>query len=163
MKINMVINSQPQIVEANPDERFSVVLRKMSLFSVKCGCNQGICGSCTVLLDGKAVPSCIIPVAAVRGSEIITLEYFQNTDEGKDIITALTETGVILCGFCNSAKVFAIHELLEFNPRPSHEVSYKLASAFSCSCTDSESLVEVINKAASLRRNRMRGIQHGKK
>lgn len=162
MKINMQINGQQIVAETDPDERLSVLLRRQNLLSIKCGCNTGHCGTCTILLDGKPVPSCIIPAAAVRNSKIITLEYFLTTPMGLDILAGLSDAEANLCGWCKTAKIFAIYDFLTENPRPEYKLAYKTASSFSCTCTDSESIAKAMLKAASLIKMRKRGAQHGK-
>lgn len=163
MKINIEINNEPLLIESDPNKRLSVILRQYNLLSVKCGCNAGTCGSCTVLLDGKTVPSCIIPIAAVRNSKIITMEHFITTAEGVIITNALKDAQVHLCGFCNAEKYFKIYEFLQENPRPSRELSFKTASSFACRCIDTDSLIEVINKSALQFRNLKRGNDNGSK
>ena len=85
MKIPFILNNENIVVDTNPDTVLSKVLRENSIFSAKNGCDKGFCGACTVLLNNKPVPSCIVPMAIVKDSSIITLEYFCNTEDYNDI------------------------------------------------------------------------------
>ena len=80
-----MLNSSKVILDAKPSESLLEVLRRQGLLSVKEGCTKGRCGSCTVLLDDRPVPSCVIPVGIVRNASIETLEFFLLTKEGEDI------------------------------------------------------------------------------
>ena len=113
MKIPVILNSERVILDAKPAESLLEVLRRQGLLSVKEGCTKGKCGSCTVLLDEKPVPSCIIPVGIVRNASIETLEFFLLTKEGEDIAAGFKQAGLNLCGFCNSARIFSTYELLK--------------------------------------------------
>lgn len=122
MKIPVRLNGEDIVLEVPSDKMLSAVLRERGLLSVKCGCfdNSGhsagmkspICGACTVMLDSLPVPSCIVPVAIARDSEIVTLEYFSKTDEYADIMKGFKIAGVKLCGFCDAGKIFGVEHLL---------------------------------------------------
>ena len=80
MNIPIIINGERTIIQASPEEKLIDVLRSLKLFSAKLGCDQGVCGSCTVLLNGKPIPACRIPVALSMNQEITTLEHFSKTE-----------------------------------------------------------------------------------
>jgi len=86
MRIPITINGKSVILDSDPEQNLLSALRRLKLFSVKCGCCQGLCASCTVLIGDRAVSSCLIPVASVRNQQIITLEYFKQTESYTDII-----------------------------------------------------------------------------
>ena len=136
MKVPVFLNGERIILDANPDERLLSVLRRQKLFSVKKGCGKGRCGFCTVLLDGKPVPSCILPAGIVRDASIVTLEYFSKGTAYTDIMQGFTQAGMHLCGYCTAAKVFAVYDLIESVYRPSQEDLEQLADSLTCSCTD---------------------------
>ena len=75
MKVNLTVNERQFSLNENPDERLLSVLRKQNFLSVKCGCENFSCGSCAVLLDGKCVLSCAIPIGILNGAKIVTLEF----------------------------------------------------------------------------------------
>ncbi|MBQ3686495.1 MAG: 2Fe-2S iron-sulfur cluster binding domain-containing protein, partial [Treponema sp.] len=81
MQIPVMLNNEADLFDASPNESLLQALREKKLYKVKCGCMEGHCGNCMVLIDGKPVPSCIVPVAAVRDSNIVTLEFFKSFPE----------------------------------------------------------------------------------
>lgn len=141
MKIPVMLNSEKVILDAKPTESLLEVLRNNGLLSVKEGCTKGKCGSCTVLLDEKPVPSCIIPVGIVRNASIETLEFFQLTKEGEDIAAGFKEAGMNMCGFCNSSRFFMTYELLKKSYRPSTEELDQLADSIKCNCVDRKTFI----------------------
>ena len=136
MKIPVIINSEKQILDAKPDESLLSVLRREGYLSVKEGCTKGKCGACTVLLNDKPVPSCIIPVGIVKNASIETLEFFLLTKDGEDIQTGFKQAGVNPCGFCNGARYFQTYALLKKVYRPSIEELDELIDSVKCNCTD---------------------------
>ncbi|MCR4938779.1 MAG: 2Fe-2S iron-sulfur cluster binding domain-containing protein [Treponemataceae bacterium] len=154
MKIPFTLNGEEIILDAEPDTKLLQLLRDNGFFSVKDGCRQGSCGACTVLLDGKPVPSCIIPSAAVRHTDVQTLEYFMKNPDYADIEAGFRQAGVELCGYCNAGKIFAAWSIISTDPRPSRESVTKAARFFPCRCTDVETLTSGIILAAANRRKR---------
>ncbi len=154
MKIPFILNEERVVVDADPGERLVTILRNVfRLTGAKEGCSAGRCGSCTVLLNGKAVPSCIIPAAVIRNNKIITIEHFSTTDDYKDIITGFRQAGVQLCGFCNTGKILSAHTLIQNNSRPvKNEIKKELGNI--CKCDDFDILASGIMIAASLRQKR---------
>ena len=109
MRISFTLNGTAIQIEAAANERLLHVLRReFSLFSLKSSCLNGQCGSCTLLMNGQPVPSCLIPVFKAEGSEIITLEYFKNTEDYKIINAGFEQAGIEMCGFCDAGKIFCI-------------------------------------------------------
>ena len=88
MNIPVILNGNKIILEAQADEPLMSVLQKKGCSSVKCGCNEGSCGSCTVLLEDKPIPSCKVPVGIVRDEKIITLESYQIFKQNKNFTRA---------------------------------------------------------------------------
>lgn len=148
MKIPMVLNGEHKILEAEPSEMLMEVLRRENLFSVKCGCSAGVCGSCTVLLDSRAVPSCIIPVAAVRESSVETLEFFSHNPMYRIITDSFVKAGVNMCGYCNAGKIFAACDLIRTHKTPSRDIILETVCHFNCSCTETDMLIKGIQRAA---------------
>lgn len=157
MKVPFILNDEDIILDAEPDTKLLQMLRNNGIFSVKDGCKKGRCGSCTVLMDGKPVPSCIIPSAAVRHSNIETLEHFMKTQDYSDIEAGFKQAGVELCGYCNAGKVFAAWSIISTDTRPSREGVMKAVRFFPCRCTDAETLASGIVMAAVARRKRIAG------
>lgn len=157
MKIPFTLNSENIILDAEPDTKLLQLLRDNGFFSVKDGCKKGRCGSCTVLLDGNPVPSCIIPSAAVRHTSVETLEHFMKSPDYADIEAGFKQAGVELCGYCNAGKIFATWSIISRDPRPTKENVIKAARFFPCRCTDAETLTSGIIMAAAIRRKRLSG------
>ncbi|MBN1617163.1 MAG: 2Fe-2S iron-sulfur cluster binding domain-containing protein [Spirochaetales bacterium] len=155
MIIPFELNGRQVYIDANPGERLVQILRRrFSLLDAKEGCLSGRCGSCTVLLDGKPVASCIVPVFLVRHGSVETLESFSKTEAYRDIKDGFAEAGVEMCGFCNAGKILHAHYLLEVHPRPTVEEIQACFTASICRCTSMEDLIEGVKKAAAIRRRR---------
>jgi aerobic carbon-monoxide dehydrogenase small subunit len=119
MKIDCKVNGRPQTIEGDPMRRLLDVLREeLGLTGTKEGCGEGECGACTVLLDGKLVNSCLIPIAQAAGSEITTIEEVRESDLGKTISDAFAETHAVQCGFCSPGMVMAAAAYLTGGARP---------------------------------------------
>lgn len=161
MKIPFILDGEDIVIDSEPDEKLINILRDSGNFSVKCGCNSGSCGSCTVLLDDKPVPSCLITAAAVRECEVVTLEAFKKTADWKDIETGFRQSGVRLCGYCDAGKIFAVYDLIKKGQRPSRETAISLIQQFPCKCCETEVLANGIMIAATAHKKRKAGKQNG--
>lgn len=147
MKVQITLNGEKTVLNAQPDATLLEILRGMNLCSVKCGCRKGICGSCTVLMNGKTVSSCKIPVAIIRNCQIETLEHFRETDEYESIMKGFDKAGISLCGYCNSGKIFAAYTLLKQHSIPSDEDIERQIKGLAPCCTDKETLISGIKYA----------------
>jgi isoquinoline 1-oxidoreductase alpha subunit len=113
------INGQTHSVDAPPDMPLLWVLRDLvGLTGTKFGCGIAQCGACTVHLDGAAVRSCVLPVAAVGDKKITTIEAVGETPTGKKVQQAWREIDVVQCGYCQSGQVMSAASLLAQNPHP---------------------------------------------
>jgi isoquinoline 1-oxidoreductase alpha subunit len=113
------INGQTHSVDAPPDMPLLWVLRDLvGLTGTKFGCGLAQCGACTVHLDGAAVRSCVLPVAAVGDKKITTIEAVGETPTGKKVQQAWREIDVVQCGYCQSGQVMSAASLLAQNPHP---------------------------------------------
>lgn len=160
MKVPVILNGEKEIIDADPEERLSQTLRRRNLFSVKEGCQKGCCGSCTVLLDGKTVPSCLVPAGTVKNSEIETLEFFIKTKDGQDIQKGFQEAGISFCGFCNAARFFTAYNVINLPYRPSAEELEEIASSIDCDCTDIKKFINGMVYATAAKHAR-EGRKHG--
>lgn len=159
MKIPVTLNGQKTILEANPDTPLSLVLRSNKLFSVKKGGKIGSNSFCTILLDDKPVPSDIIPFALVKNTTIITLEYFMQTDDYKDIAAGFLQAGIKLCGYCNADKIFTAWDIIKNSSRPSiDEIKMAIANMSFC-CTNERTYIAGIRNASALRNKRFIGTK----
>lgn len=136
MKIPLTLNSKKVVLSAEPTDTLLNVLRREHLYSVKCGCENGICGNCMVLLDDTSVPSCKIPMGIIRDSNIITLEHFKNDPLYQDIVTGFSQAGIHMCGYCNAGKIFTAYSILKKYYRPTIEQIHTAIKNLNSCCTD---------------------------
>lgn len=123
----------------------------LHLHGTKMGCGDGECGACTVLLDGKAVRSCIILAIEANGSEIVTVEGLARSNgELHPLQVAFLQTGAVQCGFCTPGMLMAAKELIEANPEPGEEDIKKAMSGHLCRCTGYKPIFDAIRLAAKL-------------
>ena len=149
MKISFRLNGKDVCITTDPLRRLVDVLREdFFLTGVKEGCSEGECGACSVILNGKMVTSCIIPIAAVDGQEVMTIEGLSATEKGQVIVQAFADGGAVQCGFCIPGMVIAAYCLLESNPNPTEEEIRLGISGNICRCTGYDLIVESIRLAA---------------
>ena len=148
-KLGFNLNGRDVTLTTDPLRRLIDVLREdYGLTGVKEGCSEGECGACSVLLNGRMVTSCIIPVGAVDGQKVMTIEGLRETPKGKTIIDAFADGGAVQCGFCIPGMVIAAYCILERNPDPSEEEIRLGISGNICRCTGYDLIVESIRLAA---------------
>ena len=152
MQITVTINNIRRTFSVNPDESLLIVLRRAAYFSVKYGCEDGTCGVCTVLLNGKAVRSCKIKALDADGAEIITLEGLSQNENLHPLQQAFIETGAIQCGFCTPAQILAAKALLDKNSAPSEAQIRQALNGILCRCTGYVRPVEAVQRAAAVLR-----------
>ena len=121
------------------------------LKSVKDGCSEGACGTCTVLIDGKATKACVQKISRLAGKHIVTVEGL--TDREKEIyVHAFGEAGAVQCGFCIPGMVMCAKGLLDANPNPSRvEIAFAIRNNY-CRCTGYKKIIDAIELAAKLLR-----------
>ena len=149
IEITLTVNNESREVKVGPQENLRDVLRRLSYFSVKHGCEDGTCGSCTVLLEGKAVRSCRFLAVNVVGKHITTLEGMASDDELHPLQRAFMETGAIQCGYCTPAQILAAKALLDENPSPNEAQIRQALNSVLCRCTGYVRPVEAIQRAAA--------------
>lgn len=150
MKIPLKLNGEKTVLEANPEDSLMKTLHENGCISVKSGCQEGFCGTCTVLFNDKPVASCKMPVGLVKDANIITLESFSHTDEYKVIMEGFKKAGIKLCGYCNAGKIFTAYQIMKTSKNISkEEISEQIKSLSPC-CTDIETLATGIIYAIKL-------------
>ena len=112
-----------------------VLRERLGLPGTKGACEQGECGSCTVLMDGEAVCACLVMAATAVNSEIVTVEGITTDSELTDVQQSFVEEGAVQCGFCTPGLIVAVHHLLEKNPQPSEFEVKEAISGNICRCT----------------------------
>jgi aerobic carbon-monoxide dehydrogenase small subunit len=158
MIIGFILNGDDVSAKADPEDRLIDLLREQfRLFGAKAGCYAGKCGSCSVLLNGRVVPSCMVPVFAARSTEIITIEGFVQTVDYLDIEKGFRKAGIETCGYCASAKILTAHALLETNPDPDIEAIRTAFSGIVCRCNEFNGLSQAVRESAIARQRRIYG------
>ena len=136
-------------VDADPLKRLLDVLREdFKETGVKEGCGEGECGACSVILDGKLVNSCMVPMGNVEGRDIVTPEGLREGEKGKVIIESFADSGAVQCGFCTPGMMMAAESLLEENNNPSEEEIREALSGNLCRCTGYDLIVKGVKNAA---------------
>jgi carbon-monoxide dehydrogenase small subunit len=148
--IELEVNGEPREFLAPPGTTLLGALREsLGLTAAKRGCAQGTCGTCTCLLDGEAVVSCLVPVETINGSSVKTLEGLTRADGAlAPLQQAFLDGFATQCGFCTPGMIMAAEALLAENPSPTREDVVRAISGNVCRCTGYESIVEAILDAA---------------
>lgn len=152
MNLTLTINGREIAVDTDPDRSLLEVLREdLDLTGTKYGCGEGECRSCTVLLDGKAVPSCRTPVRLTAGRTITTIEGLADGDRLSTVQAAFLQADAMQCGYCVPGMILAATELLSANPSPSHEQIRQAMNGNLCRCGGYPRIVAAIHAAARMR------------
>jgi carbon-monoxide dehydrogenase small subunit len=151
--IELTVNDEPREFLAPPGTTLLSALREqLGLTAAKRGCAQGTCGTCTVLLDGEPVMSCLVPVETIDGAAVQTLEGVGESDGELDAVqAAFLEGFATQCGFCTSGMIMAAEGLLAENPDPSRDDVVRAISGNVCRCTGYESIINAVLDAAARR------------
>jgi carbon-monoxide dehydrogenase small subunit len=149
MKLELLVNGARRHVEVEPRMTLVDCLReKLDLTGVHTGCEHGICGACTVLIDGEPARACLMFAVQADGYAITTVESLAPAPGELGIIQdAFCETHGMQCGFCTSGMILVAHALLRSNPAPSHEDIVEAISGNICRCTGYGQIVEAIELA----------------
>jgi carbon-monoxide dehydrogenase small subunit len=151
-EILFTVNDEKRKVLAHPMERLLDVLRhELELTGTKEGCGEGECGSCSVLLDGMLVNSCLVPVAQASGANIVTIEGFLTHALMKPLQEAFLEFGGAQCGICTPGMILAAVHLLEKTPDPALADIREGLSGNLCRCTGYMQIFEAVARAARRR------------
>lgn len=147
--ITLNVNDKDYLVEVAPGDILLDILReKLKLTGTKEGCRTGDCGSCTVLIDGRAYDSCLLLAIRAKGKRILTIEGLRN-DKGLHILQdEFIRHGAIQCGYCTSGMVLSAKALLDENPSPGAEDIHKALAGNLCRCTGYKKIVEAVQSAA---------------
>ncbi|MCY3886870.1 MAG: (2Fe-2S)-binding protein [Chloroflexi bacterium] len=147
--VEATINGEPQ--EFLADERDSLLeaLRdRIGLMGVKEGCNNGNCGACTVILDGRLVCACLVMAAEVEGSAITTIEGIASSDGLHPLQQAFLEDAALQCGVCTPGFIVAAKALLDVNPHPAEDDVRLWLAGNLCRCTGYDKIVQAVLDAA---------------
>jgi carbon-monoxide dehydrogenase small subunit len=150
MRIELRVNGEPCEAEVWEGESLLFALRERLGFpGSKNACEQGECGSCSVLLDGKLVCSCLVLAAQAEGHDVVTVEGLAEDGRLHRVQEAFVATGAVQCGFCTPGFVVAAADLLERNPDPTDDEIREELSGNLCRCTGYAKIFEAVRLAAS--------------
>ena len=147
--IRFKLNGKDVAYDGSAAARLLDVLRDTyGCTSVKCGCKEGECGACSVLIDGTLFNSCCVAMGAVDGADIVTMEGYRETKRFEALSKAFGELSAVQCGFCIPGMVLAAEALLSKNPHPSEDDIREALSGNLCRCTGYNAIVNAVNNAA---------------
>lgn len=147
--ITFILNGKKVTYEGSATDRLLDVLRDhYHLTGVKCGCKEGECGSCSVIMDSLLVNSCMVAMGRVDGCKVVTIEGYSKTERFKVLDKAYASVGAAQCGFCIPGMVLASECLLDANPNPTEEEIRDGISGNLCRCTGYNAIVKAIAIAA---------------
>ena len=152
MRISLTVNGERREADLWGGDSLLTVLRDtLDLPGSKNACEQGECGSCSVLLDGELVCSCLVLGAQAEGHEIVTVEGLASSDALHPVQQAFVEAGAVQCGFCTPGLVVAVADLLERSPQPSGDEIRESLSGNLCRCTGYAKIFDAVRLAAERR------------
>lgn len=151
LNISFKLNGEAVEVAVEPSTLLIDLLReKLGLTGTKAGCREGECGACTVLVDGKAYNSCLMPAIKVQGREVTTIEGLRKPDGSlHPLQEAFMDAGAAQCGFCTPGMIMNAAALLSNNPNPDEHEIRKALSGVLCRCTGYRKIVEAVKTAAA--------------
>ncbi len=148
IQITLDINNKPCEVMVYPNDTLLEVLRdELDLTGSKESCGEGVCGSCTVHMDGKPVRSCLTLAMEAQGTRIKTVEGLANGDDLSDLQQSFIDHGAVQCGFCTPGMLMSADALLNENPKPDEKTIRKALAGNICRCTGYAKIVEAVAHA----------------
>ncbi|MFT3965213.1 MAG: (2Fe-2S)-binding protein [Sphingobium sp.] len=151
MAISLTVNGSERTIDADTEKPLLWVLREdMKLPGTKFGCGAGLCGACTVLLDGQAVRSCQTPIGEAAGHAVTTIEHVATIAEGRRVVDAWVALDVPQCGYCQAGQIMSATSLLTQTPKPSAEEIDGAMSGNICRCSTYLRIRAAIRQAAGM-------------
>ncbi|MCL5075220.1 MAG: (2Fe-2S)-binding protein [Chloroflexi bacterium] len=149
-RVRLVVNGETVRANVEPQETLLRFLRnRLGLTEVKSGCEQGDCGTCAVILEGKAVNSCLTLAVQADGKQVLTLKGIEKQEIGKLLQESFVAHGAVQCGFCTPGMIVSAANFLEKYPNPSRNEIRKAISGNLCRCTGYKKIVDAIADVAS--------------
>jgi len=147
--IRFTVNGKERSVETEPERALLEVLREdLGLTGTKYGCGEGQCGACTVLLDRKAAFSCLTPVGAAQGRQVITIEGLAGNGKLHPVQKAFLEEGAMQCGYCTPGMILRTVALLESHPKPTDAQIVEGLNVNLCRCAGYDRILAAVRRAA---------------
>jgi aerobic carbon-monoxide dehydrogenase small subunit len=149
VRVSLTVNGVPRTADdVWPGESLLFMLReRLALPGSKNACEQGECGSCTVMLDGQAVCSCLVAAPQAEGATVLTVEGLAKGDALHPVQEAFVAAGAVQCGFCTPGLVVAVADLLDRNPSPTDEETREALAGNLCRCTGYEKILDAVRLA----------------
>lgn len=145
VKVSFILNGKQIEIQINPNKRLLDLLREdLNLTGTKEGCSIGECGACTVIMNGKAVNSCLVLAGEVDNSEILTIEGISQNGDLHPLQKKFLEHGAVQCGFCTPGMIMSAYALLMSNPSPDEETIKEAIAGNLCRCTGYKQIIEAI-------------------
>ena len=152
MRLRLSVNGGSREIEAQGHESLLTVLRdQLGLVGSKDACEQGECGSCSVLMDGELVCSCLVLAGSATGRDITTVESLGTAERMHPVQQAFVDAGAVQCGFCTPGLVISTVALLRANPEPSDAEIREALAGNICRCTGYGKILEAVHRAAGSR------------
>jgi carbon-monoxide dehydrogenase small subunit len=143
--VNVTVNNEQRRAEVEPRKTLADFLREdCALTGTHLGCEHGVCGACTVLLDGEAVRACLVFAAQVEGAEVTTIEGLTPVGGLNEIQQAFRQNHGLQCGFCTPGFIVSIHAFLKANPHPTHQEILDGLSGNLCRCTGYQGIIKAV-------------------
>ena len=158
-EIDIIINSKPYHLNVSAHTTLLELLRdELKLTGTKCGCEEGECGACTVLMNEQPVNSCLVLAVRANKKQILTVEGLSDGNKLHPLQQAFIDKGALQCGFCTPGMLLSSYALLQRNPDPTYEEIGKALSGNLCRCTGYQKIFDaVIETAARMRKERGEG------
>lgn len=151
--IEFTLNGRPVSAQVGNHQNLVEVLQGQGLFGARESCAQGLCGCCTVIVDGQAVSGCLTLAPLIDGADVRTIEETQPGKDGLDAVQqAFIETGAFQCGFCTPGFVLMTRQLLDAHPNPSEEEIRHYLSGNLCRCATYPEVIKAVRLAAKKRK-----------
>jgi carbon-monoxide dehydrogenase small subunit len=148
-QIELTVNGEKVCAKAQPEQSLLKFLRENGFSEVKCGCEKGDCGTCTVIMNGKTIKPCITLAMQANGKEILTVKGLEKTEIGRKLQESFVNHGAIQCGFCTAGMLMAAKGYLDKNLAPDKTEIRKAISGDLCRCTGYKKIVEAIYDVAT--------------
>ena len=153
-RMSLEVNGETHDVDVEDGEPLLYVLRnQLGLNGPRFGCGKAQCGACSVLIDGTSTRSCVLPVAAIRGKPVVTLEGLGSADAPSVLQQAFVDEQAMQCGYCSNGMIIAATALLADNPEPSRDDVVRALDSHLCRCGSHNRIVRAVLRAAAAIRN----------